>query len=55
MRLVLPETFFLSLDFHDLWHSVMSTCLIIEVKQQMSDVITWMGDHLSSRPVMGCI
>ena len=39
MRLALLEItfffmFFLSMKFHDLWHSMMSTCLIAEVKQQ---------------------
>ena len=35
LRLVLLEiTFFLSPDFHELWCSVMSTCLFTEVKQQ---------------------
>ena len=31
---VLGITFFLSPDFHEFWHSVRSTCLITEVKQQ---------------------
>ena len=26
--------FFLSLDLHELWHSVMNTCLFAEVKQE---------------------
>ena len=31
--------FFLSPDFNELWHSVMSTCLITEVKQQWAAIV----------------
>ena len=30
---------FLSPDFHELWHSVMSTCLITEVKQEWTTLV----------------
>ena len=34
--------FFLSPNFHELWHNVMSTCIITEVKQQWTLlVIGW--------------
>ena len=34
--------FFLSPDFHELWHSMTSTCLITEVKQQWATlVVEW--------------
>ena len=48
MLAVLDITFFvlyfvLSLDFHELWCSMISTCLITEVKQQWSMlVLGWM-------------
>ena len=32
--MLLGITFFLSPDFHELWHSMMSTCLFTEVKWQ---------------------
>ena len=31
--------FFLSQDFHELWHSVMSICLFTEVKQQQATLV----------------
>ena len=30
---------FLSLDFHELWHSVMNMCLFTEVKQQWATLV----------------
>ena len=40
--------FFLSPDFHELWHSVRSICLITEVKWQWATFSTWMADCLSA-------
>ena len=40
------EITFLSLDFHELWHSVMSICLFTEVA--MGYVSTGMGDRFSA-------
>ena len=37
--------FFLSLDFHEMWYSVMSAGFFTEVKRQW--VSTGMGDHFS--------
>ena len=31
--------FFLSADFHELWHSMMSTCFITEVKEQWTTLV----------------
>ena len=31
--------FFLSTDFHELWRSVMSACLLTEVKQQWAMLV----------------
>ena len=31
--------FFLSLDFHELWASVMNACLFTEVKQQWDTLV----------------
>ena len=50
MRLVLLQItnvffLFLSQDFHELWHSVMSTCLITEA---MGYISTWTGDYISA-------
>ena len=42
-------------DFHELWHSMMSACLIIEVKQQWVMSVLGMGDRLSYTQSMGCI
>ena len=39
MRLKLLENNFLSLEFRELWHSVMSTCLFTEVKQQWAMLV----------------
>ena len=36
---------FLSPDFHELWHSGMSTCLVTEFKQQMGYI-----NYLDGRP-----
>ena len=55
MRLALLEItffagFFLSPDFHEVWCSGMSTCLITEVKQQWAAlVLGWMtaSEHYS--------
>ena len=55
MRLVLLQIIFLSPDFHELWCSMMSICLLTEVKLQWVYVSTWMSDHLSSRPAVGCV
>ena len=38
--------FFLYLDFHELWHSVMGACLYNEVKQQWVTLGTGLGDCL---------
>ena len=47
--MLLEITFsFLSPDFHELWHSVMSICLITEVKRQWAEVSPGMGDRLSA-------
>ena len=37
----------MSLDLHELWHSVMSACLFTEVKRQWA-VSTWIGDRFSA-------
>ena len=50
---MLLQIFFFSPDFHQLWGSVMSICLLTEVA--MDYVSTWMGDGLSSRPAVGCV
>ena len=34
VRLALLEIIFLSSDFHELWHSMMSICLLTQVKWQ---------------------
>ena len=44
------DSFFLSTDFHELWHSMMSACLFTEVKQQWAAlVLGWVtvSVHLS--------
>ena len=40
--------FFLSPDFHELWHRVMSTCLFTEFKGQWGHISTWTGDLFSA-------
>ena len=42
--------FFLPLDLHEVWHGMMSTHLITEVKAAISFISTWMGEYVSSRP-----
>ena len=48
-------TFFLTRRLHELWRSVMTICLLTEVKAVMGYVSTWMGVRLSSRPAVGCV
>ena len=33
----------------------MSICLLTEVKCQWATLVLGMGDHLSSRPAVGCV
>ena len=40
--------FFLPLDVYELWHSMMSTCLITEVNQQLGYVSTWCTTRVSN-------
>ena len=42
------DHFFLSPDFHELWHSRITTCLITEVKAAMGYARTAMGDRFSA-------
>ena len=48
------DHFLLSLDFHELWRSMMSICLLTEVKQQWTTLILgWVT--ISCRPAVGCV
>ena len=55
MLLQITFPFFLSLDLHQLWHSVMSICLLTEVEQQWAMLVPSMGDRLISKPAVGCV